>query len=111
LDWEIPMHWRPHKLRRLGHWLTLSLVALMSLAFWGRAETLVNLDFGGGDATSEVGPAATGHTASDFWNYYTRNDGQGHWTYFGALSNLQDAEGAATGAGLTVANAPGAWGL
>jgi len=71
----------------------------------------MDVDFGGGDHTAEVGPAATGHTAGDFWNYYTRNDAQGGWLSFGYLSNLKTVEGAVTGVGLTVANAPGAWGL
>jgi hypothetical protein len=72
--------------------------------------TLINVDIGAGSTTSEVGPAATGHTSSDFWNFYTRDDGSGGWRSFGVLSNLKTAEGLATGAGMTIANAPGAWG-
>jgi len=36
---------------------------------------LINVDFGAGSSTTEVGPAATGQAASDFWNFYTRDDG------------------------------------
>src|SRR5205823_5607092 len=78
--------------------------------FHNGTDLLLDVDFGGGDSTSEVGPAATGHSASDFWNYYTRNDGQGGWLTFGFLSNLKTVEGVATAAGLTIANAPGSWG-
>jgi hypothetical protein len=74
-------------------------------------ETLIDIDIGGGSATAEQGPAATGHKAADFWNYYTRNDGHGGWSSFGTLPNLKSVEGLPTGAGLTIANAPGAWGL
>jgi hypothetical protein len=47
--------------------------------FPNNTASLLDVDFGGGDHTAEVGPAATGHTGADFWNYYTRNDGQGGW--------------------------------
>src|SRR5882724_4492494 len=72
-------------------------------------KPLIDVDFGAGAATTEIGPAATGHSANDFWNFYTR-DGQGGWLSFGVLSNLKTVEGGTTSAGLTVANAPGAWG-
>jgi hypothetical protein len=71
---------------------------------------LINIDIGAGTATSEVGPAATGHSTNDYWNFYTRDDGSGGWRSIGALSNLKTAEGLATGAGMTISNAPGAWG-
>lgn len=85
--------------------------ATIILRVLGSGTTLlIDVDFGGGSATTEQGPAATGHSIADFWNYYTRNDGQGGWRSFGTLSNLMSVEGAATGAGLTIANAPGSWG-
>src|SRR5881394_2956294 len=74
------------------------------------AQTLINVDFGAGTQSAKVGPAATGQTAHDFWNYYTRDDGQGGWRTFGELSNLSQADGTVTSVGLTVVNAPGAWG-
>lgn len=58
-----------------------------------------------------MGFAATGHTASDYWNWYTRNDGLGGFLTFGFLSNLQTVEGVATTVGMTIANAPGAFGI
>ena len=71
---------------------------------------LIDVYFGAGTATTETGPAAIGHANDDFWNFYTRDDGHGGWLSFGGLSNLKTVEGGATGAGLTVQNAPGAWG-
>ena len=71
---------------------------------------LIDVDFGAGTSTTEIGPAAIGHSSTDFWNFYTRDDGQGGYLTFGALSNLKTVEGVTTSAGLTVANAPGAWG-
>jgi hypothetical protein len=71
---------------------------------------LIDVDFGSGTATSEVGFAATGQSANDFWNFYTRDDGRGGYLSFGSLANLKNADGSASGAGLTIANAPGSWG-
>ncbi len=58
---------------------------------------------------TKTGLAATGHSASDYWNHYSRDNPQGGWLSLGAVSNLKTVEGLATGSGLTVANAPGAW--
>ena len=74
-------------------------------------DYLVDVDFGGGSVTSsKSGFAATGQTTNDFWNFYTRDDGAGGWLTFGALSNLKLVNGTPTTSGLTVDNAPGAWG-
>ena len=71
---------------------------------------LINVDFGGGLTNSlEVGPAAVGQAANDFWNFYTRDDGSGGWRTFGGLSDLKLANGSSSGAGLTVLNGPGAY--
>jgi hypothetical protein len=75
------------------------------------APWLVNVDFGAGlNGSDKTGFAAIGQTTNDFWNYYTRDDGAGAWRTFGVLSDLKTADGSVTAAGLTVANAPGAWG-
>jgi hypothetical protein len=84
--------------------------ATVNITVYTAGTGLLNIDFVGGDTTSEVGPAAIGHGPADFWNAYSRNDGQGGWRTFGALTSLKTAEGNVTGSGLTVANAPGAWG-
>ncbi len=74
-------------------------------------SVLLNIDFGAGQGPSaKTGPAATGQNTSDFWNYYSRDDASGHWKTSGALTNLKLADGAVTSVGLTVDNAPGAWG-
>jgi hypothetical protein len=74
------------------------------------SQNLLNVDFGAGTATTKTGFAATGHATNDFWNFYTRDDGQGGWRTFGYLSYLKTAEGMTTAAGFSIANAPGAWG-
>jgi Concanavalin A-like lectin/glucanases superfamily len=58
---------------------------------------------------TKTGLAATGHTTNDFWNEYSRDNGSGGWLTFGVLTNLKTVESVPTGAGLTVANAPGCW--
>ena len=71
---------------------------------------LLDIDFGAGLVPSpKHGAAALGQT-NDFWNFYTRDDGHGNWLTFGALTNLLLSDETASQAGLTVANAPGAWG-
>ncbi len=73
------------------------------------AGWLLSVDFGS-DLNGKTGFAALGQTTNDFWNFYSRDDGAGGWRTFGVLSNLKTVDGTVTPAGLTVANAPGAWG-
>ena len=69
------------------------------------------MDFGGGLAASaKTGFAAVGQSPSDFWNWYTRDDGAGGWRTAGTVSNLKYVNGVGSGASMTVLNAPGAWG-
>src|SRR5947208_1760680 len=78
------------------------------------ADTLISVNFyahlSGGLDTPKTGLAAAGHSANDFWNHYSRDAAPGQWLSFGGISNLKTAEGVATSCGLTIANAPGAWG-
>jgi hypothetical protein len=75
------------------------------------AAFLVNADFGSGlSPSAKTGLAATGQATNDYWNFYTRDDGAGNWRTFGAITELKQANGVVTGIGMTVANAPGAWG-
>jgi choice-of-anchor C domain-containing protein len=73
---------------------------------------LLDVDFQGTNlnSSSKVGFAAIGNTANDFWNYYTRDDGFGGWRTFGFATNLLLADGTPTSIGMTIDNAPGAWG-
>ena len=73
------------------------------------AGWLLSVDFGS-DLNGKTGFAALGQTTNDFWNFYSRDDGAGGWRTFGVLSNLKTVAGTVTPVGLTVANAPGAWG-
>src|SRR6266404_83370 len=75
-----------------------------------QSQILINVALGSGTATSKTGFAAVGQNTNDFWNFYTRDDGHGGWLSFGTLASLKFADGTVSGAGLTVANAPGAWG-
>jgi hypothetical protein len=76
----------------------------------GQVPYLINVDFGNGDSTGEYGWAAIGKTDSDFWNFYTRDDGEGNYLEYGELNGLLLSDGDSTPVNLTVANAPGAWG-
>src|SRR5437762_9982517 len=52
-----------------------------------------NIDFGVGTSSAKVGFAATGQSAADFWNLYSRDDGSGGYRTFGAANNLKWADG------------------
>src|SRR5205809_4128073 len=41
------------------------------------AGPLLDIDFGVGTSSAKVGFAATGQSAADFWNLYSRDDGSG----------------------------------
>src|SRR5947207_13180918 len=71
---------------------------------------LLNVDFGGGTQTLKVGFAATGISANDYWNFYTRDNPDGSWKVNGSLSNLKYAGGLTSDVGITVNNGDGAWG-
>jgi hypothetical protein len=99
---------------RSGHLLFLrTFLTIWIVAFaWVagvRAQVLIDVDFGAGNVGGEVGFAATGQTTNDFWNFYTRDDGQGGYLTLGSLTNLKYADGSASTVGLIVGNAPGAW--
>jgi len=75
------------------------------------AVALMNVDFGPLTGPSQkAGPAATGQTSADFWNYYSRDDGNGGYRTYGELANMKWADGKVSDVGLSVANAPGSWG-
>ncbi len=73
---------------------------------------LINVDFSGHQNPSvreKNGAAAVGQTAADFWNLYSRDDGQGGFLSSGGMANLLAADGTPTEIGLSVLNAPGLW--
>jgi hypothetical protein len=72
-------------------------------------QSLLNVDFGIGSSSAKVGPAAVGQSATDFWNLYSRDDGNGGYRTFGEVDNLVWADGTESSVDLTVENAPGAW--
>ena len=77
-------------------------------------QTLLNIDFGVGTGNVKTGFAATGLHTNDYWNSY------GHYepkfvpgmalVPNGKLDKLKFADGTASGASVSVANAPGVWG-
>lgn len=74
--------------------------------------SLLNVDFESGALGShpiKVGFAATGETANDYWNFYTRSNPDGSWRSSGLLNNLTYASGGASGVDLTVNNGAGYW--
>lgn len=78
------------------------------------SNALINVNFGGhltpeGLNSNKTGLAAIGRSTNDLWNFYSRDSASGEWKRDGALSNLQQADGTITAAGLEVQNLPGAW--
>lgn len=70
---------------------------------------LFNVRFGTKDSEPIVGPAAYGESGTDFWNHYSRDEINGGFRVLGSVAPLLNGVGAVTGAGLSIANAPGAW--
>jgi len=74
---------------------------------------LLDVDFGddgGGGVSPKTGYAAIGLATNDFWNFYDRSISPGVWRTSGALVNLNTAVGLATTVGMSVSDAPGAYG-
>jgi hypothetical protein len=72
-------------------------ITSFSLVMPSGASNLIDVAFTSAAATSKTGFAATGATPNDFWNTYV--------IHSGSLTNLEFADGTASGSGLTVANA------
>src|SRR5438128_722419 len=82
---------------------------LLSHTAWA---DLLNVDFGANlrfPSHNKTGFAATGVTASDYWNFYTADNPDGSFKVNGSLLNLKYAGGLTSSAGLSVFNADGAW--
>ncbi len=73
-------------------------------------ESVMNITFGAATSRKKVGPAAVGQGSADYWNIYSRDSESGGYKSFGGLSNLAWADGRTSSIGLTIDNAPGAWG-
>src|SRR5580765_4403921 len=90
--------------------LICRLMLLVILSFDLQSQVLINVDFGVGQTSLKTGFAATGQSNTDYWNLYSRDDGQGGFRTFGAINDLLLADGSPSQVDITVANAPGAWG-
>jgi hypothetical protein len=79
-----------------------------------RAQMLIDVDFGVGNASHKTGFAATGQATNDFWNLYRHYDPK--YTPGmalvpnGFMSPLKYADGSASRMSISVSNAPGVWG-
>jgi hypothetical protein len=87
---------------------------LLFFALPGRAQVLLNVDFGVGSHSPKLGFAATGQSTNDFWNLYRHYDPKFvpgmQLVAEGELKNLRLADGIETKIVLAVTNAPGVWG-
>ena len=90
------------------------LVLLLLSVTVSPAQTLLNVDFGVGNASAKRGPAATGVGTNDFWNLYRHYDPKFTpgmpLVSEGRLDNLKLADGSDSTISLAVTNAPGVWG-
>jgi hypothetical protein len=93
-----------------GYGSATSSLATLTVNTFQTNHLLFNVDFDSGQSTLKKGFAAVGETTNDFWNFYTRDDGQGGYRTFGVVDNLKLANGSYSAVAMTVANAPGAWG-
>ena len=78
----------------------------------GIAGPLLNIDFTAAlnpGYAPKKGGAAVGVADDDFWNVYSRDDGQGGFARDGILRDLKYADQQPSGATLVVSNAAGAW--
>jgi hypothetical protein len=85
---------------------------LAQVVFAAHAQQLLNVDFCAHlnwSFTNKVGPAAIGQGPNDFWNLYSRDDGNGGFLPSGSVIDLKWADGTVSPADLVVANAPGMW--
>jgi hypothetical protein len=70
-----------------------------------------NADKNGWLGTVKTGFAAIGQSTSDYWNVCSRSGAtDAQWLSYVTVSNLSTVDGTPTGAGLSLSNAPGAWG-
>src|SRR5687768_7453295 len=91
-----------------------TILILISVSGIGRAQSLINIDFGVGSQSAKVGFAATGQATNDFWNVYRHYDPKFlpgmPLVYDGLLQKLKHSDGSESKVSLAVTNAPGVWG-
>ncbi|SPE50066.1 membrane hypothetical protein [Verrucomicrobia bacterium] len=94
--------------------LFLPLFILTAMAAAVPAQTLINIDFGAGTASSKTGLAAAGMGTNDFWNLYRHYDPKFvpgmPLVSDGKLAKLKFSDGAESPVSVAVSNAPGVWG-
>src|SRR5437667_12155371 len=60
------------------------------------SQSLLNVDFGIGTSSAKVGYAAVGKSDNDFWNLYSRDDGNGECKSVAEGRSFEVAEGTVT---------------
>jgi hypothetical protein len=97
---------------RLRFLVGFGLVLLLMVS--AQAQTLVNIDFGGGVEPGKRGTAAAGLGTNDVWNVYSHStpgpDSGSTPVPDGQLKNLRFADGTMSLMAVGVTNAPGVWG-
>jgi hypothetical protein len=84
---------------------------LWTLAFDTQAQTLLNIDFGGGFPSGKKGQAAAGLSTNDYWNAYRQPSELGMPPVpDGRLREVRFADGTPASVEVLVTNAPGLWG-
>ncbi len=98
---------------KTGKWASSLVVAALvwtAGCLVAQASSLINVQFGTDGSIRKSGPAALGEDPADFWNLYSRDLPDGSYKTVGSLAELKWADGSASGSGLVLENAPGAWG-
>jgi hypothetical protein len=95
-------------------YLLRAVAALLLFALPGRAQVLLNVDFGVGNRSPKIGFAGTGQSTNDFWNLYRHYDPKFvpgmPLVANGEMTGLKLADGTDTRVIIAVTNAPGVWG-
>jgi len=95
---------------------TVKILIAIALLAQSATAALWNVDFGsdtrggGPPPPMKTGFAATGISASDYWNFYSDDYPDGSYKADGYLANLKNSANVTTGVGIIVNNGDGAWG-
>src|SRR5262245_40824676 len=89
-------------------------LTILTISAAASAQSLINIDFGSGAASSKTGMAATGIGTNDFWNLYRHYDPKftpgTALIANGRMEKLKHADRSESPVSITVSNAPGLWG-
>ena len=89
-------------------WIAVGIA--FSQGFSAAPEKILNIQFGTDGSTLRRGEAAVGFGPNDSWNLYSRDLPGGGYKTSGSLTNLKWSDSSPSSAGMSIENAPGAWG-